>query len=228
MAALAFDICGEHDRSELVFDAFRGKLVCGPCRVSKNRKKIIAAEVKLSEANRAIEILVPGPQPLAADASRSAPLWTKPRVIEVDQRSTEDALNISPLWPNGEPRSAGFCKRRTCLFVRMQFDREYGILVCHQCEYFELPGEIASKDMRVIYAKDQHLPQGLRMERCPRCTFSMKLDERLGLHVCPGCEYFQVAEAEHFQFTLKRIEAYVGKSRGETDSNVDGGRTIAL
>lgn len=163
---------------------------------------------------------------LSADASRFIP-QSGLSLLEIDQTSTEDVLNISAYWPNGQRREAGFCKRRTCLYVRLTFDRKHGIYVCHQCDFFELPGEIASKDMRVIYATDQELPDEDAIIRCPSCGFSLRYEEDLELFTCLACYHFQVAEAVHLDKTLRRIKEVAAKPASENKVPVGAG-AIAL
>jgi len=100
-------------------------------------------------------------------------------------------------------------------------------MVCHQWDYFELPGEIASKDMRVIYAKNQELPTVEEILICPRCEFSLRYEEQLELFVCVACYHFQVVEADHLETTLKRITNGAAKTVRKAKSAVGAG-AIAL
>ena len=210
MSAATLDICTIHRDASLIFNLRWERFICGECA---NERK--TTRIALNEAKK-----------LSADASRFNPRH-EIELIEIDPQSTEDVLNISAYWPNGEPRGAGFCKRRTCLFVRLEFDRQLGIMLCHQCEFFELPGEIASKDMRVIYARNQELPNEKEIIRCPRCDFGLRYEESLELFTCYACYYFEVAEVQHLESTLKRVKQVATKS-GRKDKTLVGAGAVAL
>jgi ribosomal protein S27AE len=141
---------------------------------------------------------------LSADSSRY--IQQEPRTLKVDQGSTYDVLNASVNWPNGRPREAGFCKRRTCLYVSMNFDRDCGVYVCPECDYFEIPGDIAAKDVRVIYSEDVKNENKRVHDRCPRCASIPVLDEERELYVCWGCDYFEVAIFLQLETALDRVK----------------------
>lgn len=162
---------------------------------------------------------------LSADSSRY--IQREQRTLKIDQGSTYDALNASVTWPNGRLREAGFCKRRTCLYVSMDFDKNYGVYVCPECEYFEIPGDIASKDVRVIYSDDVKYGNRRVHNMCPHCDIILALDEERELYVCWSCYYFEVAAVLQLETALDRVKNGLQRATKQVSESHDQ-RAIAL
>jgi ribosomal protein S27AE len=88
----------------------------------------------------------------------------------------------------------------------MNFDRDCGVYVCPECDYFEIPGDIAAKDVRVIYSEDVKNENKRVHDRCPRCASIPVLDEERELYVCWGCDYFEVAIFLQLETALDRVK----------------------